>query len=591
MKDFLAIDGESYTVNNDHRYVLLATSEGTYIYNDTGLTSRACLEFLLNIGKRKKIAVCFGLNYDVNMLLGDLPRNRLEQLWETNETRWRGYSLEWVPRKWFRIRHRDGRKVSIYETFGFFQTSFINALKAWEYEPPREIEQGKQRRGSFTQSERDAVIKYCIIECEMLADLMRDLRTSVNSVGISPTSWSGAGALAAATLRKFGVAEHHRYDFRAPTDAREMIAHGYFGGRVELYQQGHFSTIHNYDVISAYPAYIQDLPSLHGRWRKVRKFNPDCYGLWRVSWKGCKGPLTPFPVRHKKEIYYPTSGDGIYHTAEVAAALDCGFPVTVHNGYKYTPDTDEKPFDFVPELFAERARLKAKGHAGQKALKLALNSLYGKLAQGEGYKGKLPRYQSYFWAGFITAGTRAQLIRAMATNPEAMVMCATDGIFSAEPLDIDLGTGLGDWEHEQLTDMFAAQPGVYAATNSDGERIQKSRGFFAREIDYDKLRADFDKYGCYASYKYNSRRFIGLGVALAAKDFDIWRTWPLQARRITLTPTRREPDKMKGNPIRHHPYDRVNQLSEPYVPKTTELVRELLKEFEQGHDQPLASEV
>jgi hypothetical protein len=90
-------------------------------------------------------------------------------------------------------------------------------------------------------------------------------------------------------------------------------------------------------------------------------------------------------------------------------------------------------------------------------LKIALNSLYGKRAQRSG-SGP---YHDVVEAGLITAITRAQIIAAVGQNPEAVVMVATDAVFSTRPLQLDLGNGLGQWEEKPWPDLFVAQPGVY----------------------------------------------------------------------------------------------------------------------------------
>src|SRR5205823_4313064 len=106
------------------------------------------------------------------------------------------------------------------------------------------------------------------------------------------------------------------------------------------------------------------------------------------------------------------------------------------------------------EIYAERARLKQSGHGGEKVLKLGLNSIYGKLAQGLGYKGKAPPYQSYLWAGMITAGTRAQILNLATLAPEGLVMVATDGIFFDREIPVEVTGGLGGLELEVGEDVF-----------------------------------------------------------------------------------------------------------------------------------------
>lgn len=587
---FYAIDGEAYTKDNDHKYVLLAGSDGKYIYDANGLGTIECFDHLLSLSKRRRILVCFGLNYDANMIFRDMPEGKLRELHTERSVYWSNYFIEYIPRKWLTIKNTKTKQtVKIYEVFGYFQTSFIKALTAWNLEPPREIVEGKQLRSDFTEEQFKQILSYCIRECELLVQLMNSLKSAMLSVDIKPRTWCGAGTVAAALLKP--VRPFHLHDIEHPTEVLDSIYMGYFGGRVELYKQGQFPKIHNYDIISAYPSEIRNLPDLaSGKWSKRRVFTNKYPGVWRVKWNNTQGPIAPFPVRYKKEIYYPTSGEGTYHTAEVSAAIDSGFKIQIVGGWTYHPTSDFKPFQFIDELFEYRKKLKQAGHPGEKAVKLGLNSVYGKLAQGQGYRGQLPAFQSYFWAGQVTAATRAQLLRAIMSNPEAMVMVATDGIFSEDELPLELGTKLGEWETQEYDDMFTAQPGVYKAT-VDGKPLVKSRGFFAREVDYDALIQGWKDDREYASYHYTSTRFIGLGTALSRTSMKDWRTWVSENRRIGLYPNRRNVGTDYGYYIEHSPPPRICKLSEPYVPKSDKVALDILEEINQGMDQPLASEV
>jgi hypothetical protein len=104
-------------------------------------------------------------------------------------------------------------------------------------------------------------------------------------------------------------------------------------------------------------------------------------------------------------------------------------------------------------------------------LKLVLNSLYGKFAQR---CGRGPHHDVVS-AGLITAITRAQLVEALAQDPEAVIMLATDAIFSTRRLSLDLGEGLGQWEEKVWPDLFITQPGVYWSPSKPEESV-KSRG-------------------------------------------------------------------------------------------------------------------
>ncbi len=582
---FLAVDGEAC----EDDYVLLHRS-GSYPVTDLrpgGLHTIACLEFLLQAPK-PSIQVCFGLGYDVNNWLRDLSRPVLENLWRTQTCHWRDYRIEWVPKCWFIVSHISGRTAKVYEVFGFFQSSFVKALEAWGIGAPEEIRRMKSERGTFRRADIDAVTRYCMGECEFLVELMQSLREACGEAGFVPSSWHGAGAAAAALLKAHDVASYHRHDLDVASEhvAEDVIQGAYFGGRVELLHQGVHHHVIAADLKSAYPAAMCELPSLRGgRLAKRKTFAADRFGVWRVSWNCPPGTMiAPFPVRVKQQIFYPLAGEGTYHTVEVAAALALGYPVDVHWGWVLEgPGMDERPFDWIPKVFAKRAQFKSEGRAAEKAIKLALNSCYGKLAQGPSQFVPRPQFQSYLWAGHITASTRARVLTAAAkaTDP---VMIATDGIFAKGFDGLGEEDGLGTWEQEEVDKIFAAQAGVYQTTKGDVVH-SKSRGFFASEIDYAELEEGWEREGPEHVHHYRSTRFQGLGSSLGRKDFGVWRDWRTEPRSIVLWPER----KVHGEGGRLLPFP-GKLTSEPYKPKISLVEAKALEQME-GCDQPMVIEI
>lgn len=586
MKPFVAIDGEA--IGDD--YVLMCDSEGGQLADLTrgGLTTRECLEFLVT--RPPGILVCFGLGYDVNNWLRDVPRPALEALWENKVCHWREWRLEWVPGRWFSVKDINGRKARVSEVFGFFQSSFVKALEAWGIGAPAQIARMKAARGTFTADELDEVTSYCISECRLLVELMDQLRGACSDSGLTPQQWIGAGSIASALLNRQGVGPHHAYDLdllkSQPETVEDAVLGAYYAGRIELVRQGVFRGVSTADLRSAYPAAARTLPSLDGaRLIHRKRFDPSKFGVWRVSWdlRGANAPaLAPFPTRRKQAIWWPLAGSGWYHGVEVAAAIEAGYPVTVHEGWVLRQGSDDQPFGWIADVYRERARLKREGRAAEKVVKLGLNSVYGKLAQGYGFRGR-PRWQNYLWAGYITAATRAAILR-FANRCEGVMMIATDGIFCQSPGPYGRSKGLGSWERGEVAELFTAQAGVYQGITPDSE-IVKSRGFFASEVDYSELRAGWEIEGAEYVHHYESKRFMGLGVSLMRKDFGVWRSWRTERRALILAPERKgiEPDGRLIPPA--GPVD-----SEPYRPKIT-LVEGRALDQVQGMDQPMREEI
>jgi hypothetical protein len=439
------------------------------------------------------------------------------------------------------------------------------------------------------------IVRYSIEECELLAELMERVRHALHAVELKPRTWLGAGAIASTLLSKYAVQEHRGGDGDPPA-LRDTFLRAYFGGRTEVFQQGVHELAVSWDINSAYPAAALDLPTAHGTWTRRRAYDPDAtFAVWRVRWKIPRDELlAPFPFRNKRAIYYPNEGEGYYHAIEVQAARALyGDAIEVTSGYVFEPVDGTRPFAFLADVYAHRQELKAEDHPGEKVLKLGINSVYGKLAQGNSRDGKRPKFQSYFWAGYITAATRARVLLAAAEAREGLVAIATDGIvFAPSGPKLDAGKGLGAWERTRYRRFFVAQPGMFHATDrATNSLIRHSRGFFTKEIDFPKLKRLWKARGPVATLPCPSHRFVGLGSALMRKDFDVWRTWEDGERRVSLylAPRKRYADLEPEPTKRLFPPDQIRGgLSDVYVPKRS--VVELdpdAEEWVQGNEQPM----
>jgi hypothetical protein len=174
------------------------------------------------------------------------------------------------------------------------------------------------------------------------------------------------------------------------------------------------------------------------------------------------------------------------------------------------------------------------------------------------------------------------LIAAMkARDP---ITIATDGLYAGRTVGRN-SKKLGGWEIENHSSLFVAQPGLYAA-ETDGDVTVRSRGHFAKEVDYEALREGFQSDGFEHVHHYSSRRFIGLGTALMRRDMRLWRSWPDERRSISLYPTRKVP----GEDGRlEPPHGGRLDPSEPYAPKRSLTDTEVIDNV-QATEQPLRSE-
>lgn len=493
------------------RYWLFGCSDGDYVQAEGGLTTYECFALLLRKAVKypDRIHIAYGFNYDVTMMTVSLPDDKLLQLKDTHHTSWGRWHLEWMPNKWFRIYDwRDKVGIRIFDGMTFFQQTFLNACKmvlGATDERYAEVAAGKDKRSSFEWEEIDSIRSYMFAELDLSDRLFTRLRENFNAAGIHPRGWYGPGAIASALLSREGIKSHITRDLAA--GVREAAAYAYFGGRFESYYTGRYSgPVYSYDIRSAYPHALRNIPSVAQgtfRYTDFRLSGPpdprriDDFSLYRLRYhyggpdKARLGFPHPFPYRDRQNrVFYPPHVEGWYWGVEIKAAAEF-FPDAIHifEGWVYEQHEDTaSPFAFVVPLYEQRARWKAEGNGAQLACKLALNSLYGKLAQRVGWNQETrqpPTWHQLEYAGFITATCRAMIYRAMMQAPGDIIAVETDGIYSRVPLKLEEGTELGQWEAEIYSEIIYVQSGVYWTVGVDGTvNKPKVRGFGSGSFSY-----------------------------------------------------------------------------------------------------------
>ena len=516
-KEFVAWDGEGITDKfGRHHYILLAASTGDYLISqcgDTlaGLSTIDCFELLLDVASRFPNAyhVIYGGNYDANKILKDLKGSeyRLRKLWDTEGVFYKHYHIEWIRGKWLQIKNMETqRKVKLYDVISFFQQSFVKTLNDWsESLSPRvlkniqAIEKMKGKRSQFKWSEKDRILKYCQQELEALVELMEAFRLNHLAAGLpSLTSLYGPGAIANSLLRKYRIQDHM---LATDSELNTAALHAYAAGRIERLRYGNYEGPTNvYDINSAYPYTIAQLPSLAGGWHlfkfkgsnkpdavpmslyHIRLFNHDTYASPLFYRKG---------LAKSRPIFFPNpKGTNFIETwiwtPEYENLVDLGFPFEVIEGYLFQGNVNSRPFAWLEDLYYKRLEFKESGNPAEKNLKLAYNSIYGKFVQQAGYRiqKKIPKWHQIEWGGYVTSQCRSRLYRAMySINFAGIVGVETDSIIVAnnQVPNITLGNQLGEWGSKHFDGITYIQSGVYWLKIGDSwlDKYSKRRGYLS----------------------------------------------------------------------------------------------------------------
>lgn len=503
-KLFVGVDGEGGnkficwpdgTIVKHHEYYLIRVGSHM-LRSDKALGTYDILDFLVSLPYTdRNIYVSYFFDYDVTMILRDLSDERLDRLVHREKRLgenyyfpaaldWYEFQFDYMPHKYFSVKRRGAKHGFVVHDVGtFFQCSFVRALKRWNIGTPEQLEQiakGKSQRSVFGQLTEDTV-EYNKMEVTLLEELMTEFRSVCGSLDLRPHKWEGPGYLATSMFRSFGTVKNKDLSILHDQTILDAAQASYYGGRFEVSATGLFETpVYEYDIHSAYPYAMTQLPCLeHMKVRYSRSLPEPGSALYlahgKYSSRSTHHAWGTFPWRSKSgTICFPISGSGWYWSYEIEAKMGWQ-SFTPDKVIEFIPQCDHKPFDWVAAKYQERLDLGATARG--LAMKLVLNSLYGKMAQSVGK----PVYSNPIWASLITSITRAKILRALQSDNDNspglhVLMVATDAVYSLVPLDLPISDALGDWSCDVHNMLHIIQPGVYF---TDKDNVVKSRGINA----------------------------------------------------------------------------------------------------------------
>lgn len=409
------------------------------------------------------------------------------------------------PHKW----------MHICDAGSFFQTSLLNAIDPSKaVEPivtPEEfalLKRGKDRRSDAEFDE--ATIEYNMLENEVLSRLMKQLAGSFADIGIQlrTNQWYGPGAAAQATLNMWKVPEGKEIREHLSKEFDTVARFSYYGGWFETMIIGPYpEKVYEYDINSAYPAIIKDLPCLlHAiedfGYGPPPEFQRDSDVIFvdveTRTYPLSTGYLPAFGgLSHRildGSISRPLETRGWHSLREVEAATRawCHDGIIFHKWRRVRVGCDcVSPFTKISEMYKERLTVGKNTPRGI-AMKLVYNSIYGKLAQSVG----VPKYAMSVYATLITSGCRALILDAVSKLPNKthdVLMIATDGLYTSAPavgLEIS-GEKLGAWEGKELDGFTVVMPGVHWTdkTRADVLRAREEAGLGRPDFSSIKLKS------------------------------------------------------------------------------------------------------
>lgn len=551
LRPFVSWDGEGCRgENNIHPYSLLGASTGDRIkYYD--LKTIDCLSLIMDVEQANRDAIhCgFAFGYDVNNIIKDLPEPQLAMLKIRGRTYWNGFSLEWLPRKWFSVSYgkthsKNKTHCKIFDVFAFFNSKFGQALRKYEIGTPEEldrIEAMKEERPDFTWENIDEIERYWELELKYLVELMDKLRDRLYGAGYFITSWHGAGALASYALTQHDTRLH--MDRGLSDDIIDASRFAYAGGRFQPFLAGYYEgPVYTADINSAYGYTFSRLPSLQGgKWlhydyAERGRIGDNRLGLYKIHYKD-RYSSRPHPLFHRDSdgsISFPSATRGWYHAPDAYSVANDPKAEFVESWI--FEDDGSYPFKWIEEAYEERLEMQAKGDPTQEGHKRMIASLYGQVAQRAGWerKGEPPKWHQLEFAGAITAECRSLIYAAARSCGKGLVSIDTDGVMSLSPIRYlpgGIGSRLGQWKVDEYTGVLYVQSGIYWLRDKQGNWLPpKSRGIPRKKLAIEAVLPALQRN---EGLEFNQHMFIGLGLAMRGQMHN-WRKWIDEPRSVAF---------------------------------------------------------
>jgi intein/homing endonuclease len=247
------------------------------------IQSSPWLDFLF-ADKGECIKVLYHMDYSIACLLKmiHLPKKACKELAETTDLEYKGYTFQYMPKKWFAIKDKSTRQWA-----GFSDMS------------------------QYTDCALD--MEYSTVTCAISAkETGEKVYQSLHKLGLHPKSLTSP-------ISAFNKEVLSTIDLPTVDDLPDEVAQYAYncchGSWIECFKIGHFSDTLDFDIRSAYGSELAKLIDFrYGTWKQSKKYMPAAlYGY-------CKGevtidkPFSPILYKSNSQLYTPTGSWETYLT-------------------------------------------------------------------------------------------------------------------------------------------------------------------------------------------------------------------------------------------------------------------------------------
>lgn len=459
------------------------------------------LEFLTRKRNRGTLGFFYNLRYDFQSILKWLSTDHWIEIHQTGKTQYGDYTLTYIPKKLFSIQRwvnrkkKKTRRFSFYDIAQYYKGMTLD-MAAKKYLKKQKKEHGKDIAHLTEQDCYDPkVIEYCKYDAKLCEELAVLFLETCWKTGLYPTTFCSTASISGKYFLK--ECDIPNLNPLMKTNSGRAKIHAawlaYSGAYITVFKRGYFRKVYEYDLNSAYPYAMTQLPNIEdgsfffqkgpppdlplGWLRVIAKITPDHYGYYHP----------PFPILRPGLPNFMPSGQFLsYITLAEYNAYKHEYDLQPDMGLYWFPKASKVRYPFrdaVLHLYRERQDTDDPNL--NYFYKICLNAFYGKNLERTLIRD--PNHDDYgkfttgnffnpFYASYIVALTRIQVFKALrALTWGGLIGCFTDSVLTTEKLPLPLSKELGEWQISEQGELLMVGCGVYSMR---GQKLKtKVRGF------------------------------------------------------------------------------------------------------------------
>jgi hypothetical protein len=452
-----------------------------------------CIRFLTHVRYKGKYNWFYNIQFDFESIIKYLDEIDLRELYTNHEVMYNTFKLTYLPRKYFAIQDKNNNRYYFYDMFNFLDVSLNKASKKFLNDEKIDNIDGNKLNTDMQYwiDNKKEIIKYCIKDAELtkrLADYFWDI--IYKNLNFYPKSPMSKGKLSEEYFL-------HTCKIPAINNIDTKVIHtaydSFYGGRFEILMRGYMEKCYCYDIKSAYPAEIANLPNFNnGSFVKVDKVSEEAHtGFYKCKVFALEKEFSPFKQKIKNVLnVYPNGAFTQFLTKKEIdfCALHCpNAVINIEFGYEWIPKRLDYPFKTEIERLYQW-KDSEKDEDIKYCVKIILNSLYGKFIQISGNDNVTGRLFNPLYASLITSGCRTKILELAIQKPDVIISFSTDSVISTEPLNVPTNPKLGEFQKDFEGQGVFVMSDVYNLWNNETHKVKsRIRGFSVGSTkDYDE---------------------------------------------------------------------------------------------------------